>query len=100
LNERAEDGFVVVADDEDFFDLFDFGDGAEAVLDDGVARDLEKWFLQMISTACIMTDGGITGECRLRGLKRVPRDGPPTRITALVVLLDMFAVLLTMYARN
>jgi len=37
FDEVAEDGFVVVADDEDFADLEDAGDGGEAVGDDGVA---------------------------------------------------------------
>lgn len=42
LDEVAEDGLVVVADDEDFLDLGDFGDGGEAVGDDGVAGDFEE----------------------------------------------------------
>ena len=43
LDEVAEDGLVVVADDEDLADLGDFGDGGEAVLDDRVAGDFEEW---------------------------------------------------------
>lgn len=42
VDEGAEDGFFVVAYDEDFVDLRDFGDGAEAVFDDGVAGDFEE----------------------------------------------------------
>ena len=42
FDEVAEDGFVVVADDEDFADFGDAGDGGEAVGDDGVAGDFEE----------------------------------------------------------
>lgn len=42
LDEVAEDGFVVVANDEDLTDLGDFGDGGEAVRDDRVSGDLEE----------------------------------------------------------
>lgn len=44
LDEVAEDGFVVVADDVDFLDLLvgDAGDGGEAVPDDGVAGDFKE----------------------------------------------------------
>jgi hypothetical protein len=43
LDEVAEDGLVVVANDEDFVDFGDAGDGLKAVLDDGVAGDFEQW---------------------------------------------------------
>lgn len=44
LDEVAEDGLIVVANDVDLLDLLvrDAGDGAEAVPDDGVAGDLEE----------------------------------------------------------
>jgi hypothetical protein len=42
VDEGLEDGFLVVADNEDFFDLGDVRDSTEAVLDDGVARDREQ----------------------------------------------------------
>lgn len=51
MNERAEDGLIIVPNNEDFFDLFDLCDCTEAVLDDGMTGDLEKWFLQTISIA-------------------------------------------------
>lgn len=42
LDEVAEDRLVVVADDVDFLDVLDAGDGRQAVPDDGVAGDFEK----------------------------------------------------------
>jgi hypothetical protein len=42
LNEVAEDGFLVVADEVDLLDGGDLVDGGEAVPDDGVAGDVEK----------------------------------------------------------
>lgn len=42
LDEVAEDGLVVVADEEDFGNLLDSGDGIEAVLDDGLAGYFEE----------------------------------------------------------
>lgn len=42
LDEVAEDGLVVVADDVDVLDLLDAGNGREAVPDDGVAGDFEE----------------------------------------------------------
>ena len=42
LDEVAEDGLVVVADDEDLADLRDFGYCGKAVLDDGVAGNFEE----------------------------------------------------------
>lgn len=44
LYEGAKNGLVVVADDEDFLDVANFGDCAEAVLDDGMACNLEERF--------------------------------------------------------
>ena len=41
LDEVAEDGLIVVADNEDLADGRDFGDGGKAVGDDGVAGDFE-----------------------------------------------------------
>lgn len=68
LDEVAEDGLVVVADDVDFLDLLDAGNGREAVPDDGVAGTSKRGL----------------GRSSERGRNRVPREGPPTRITALV----------------
>ena len=42
LDEVAEGGLVIVADDEDFLDLRYFGDSVEAVFYDRVAGDLEE----------------------------------------------------------
>lgn len=42
VDEGLEDGFFIVADDEDFLDLRNGGNGAEAVLDNGVAGDREQ----------------------------------------------------------
>ena len=42
-NEVSENGFVIVANDEDLIDLWDFGDRAEAVLDNWVACYLKEW---------------------------------------------------------
>ena len=42
VDELLEDGLLVVADDEDLLDLGDVCDGAEAVLDYGVAGDGEE----------------------------------------------------------
>jgi hypothetical protein len=41
LNEVPEDGLVVVANDEDFLDLGDFGNCCKAVLDYRVASNRE-----------------------------------------------------------
>ena len=43
LDEVAEYGLVVVADDKNFVNLRDTSDCLEAVLDDWVASDLEEW---------------------------------------------------------
>jgi hypothetical protein len=42
VDEGLEDRFLVVANNEDFLDLGDVRDSAEAVLDDGVAGDREQ----------------------------------------------------------
>lgn len=42
LNEVAENGFLVVANQVDFVDRGDLLDGLQAVPDDGVAGDFEK----------------------------------------------------------
>jgi hypothetical protein len=42
VDEGLEDRLLVVADDEDLLDLGDVCDGAEAVLDYGVASDREE----------------------------------------------------------
>ena len=45
VDKGLEDGFFIVADNEDFPDVRNVGDGAEAVLDDWVACDREEWLL-------------------------------------------------------
>lgn len=40
--ELSEDTLIVVANDEDFTDLGDFGDGGEAMGDDGVACEINR----------------------------------------------------------
>ena len=42
LDEVAEDRLVVVANDEDLADLWDLGDGGEAVGYDGMTGDFEE----------------------------------------------------------
>jgi len=42
LNERAEDGLVVVTNNKDLLDVANLGDGAEAVLENGVTGDFEE----------------------------------------------------------
>jgi hypothetical protein len=48
VDEGLEDGFLVVADNEDFLDLGNSCDGAEAVLDNGVACDREERLWQQL----------------------------------------------------
>ena len=57
LDEVAKDGFIIVSDNVDFFDLRDLGYGLEAVFDDRVTCDLEKW---LAAVRCIQ---GSCGEC-------------------------------------
>jgi len=45
FDEVAEDGLVVVADHADFLDVGDFGNGGQAVPDDGMAGDVEQRLL-------------------------------------------------------
>jgi hypothetical protein len=47
FDEVAEDGLVIVADYEDFLDLWDFGDGAEAVFNNGVSGDVEERLMRV-----------------------------------------------------
>jgi hypothetical protein len=42
LNEVTEDGLIVVADQKDFLNLGYFGNSSKAVLDYGVAGDVEE----------------------------------------------------------
>jgi len=92
LDERTENGLVIVTNDEDLLDVVDLGDSAETVFDDGVTGDFEErlcdvncvFFLLFVCFSFLTL-----GTSRERGLKRVPRDGPPTRMTAFVVLLDI-----------
>ena len=50
VDEGLEYRLLVVADDEDFFDLGDGCYGAEAVLDDGVAGNGEQWLVGLART--------------------------------------------------
>ena len=49
VNKRLEDGFLVVANDEDLLNLRDVGDCAEAVLDYGVACDREEGLVKALA---------------------------------------------------
>lgn len=42
VDEGLEDRLFIIADNKDFLDLGDIGDGAKAVLDDGVAGNGEE----------------------------------------------------------
>jgi hypothetical protein len=42
VDEGLENRLLVVADDEDFLDLWDVGNSAKTVLDDGMACDREE----------------------------------------------------------
>jgi hypothetical protein len=42
IDERLKDGFFIVSDNEDFFDLGDLRDSTEAMLDDRVAGNREE----------------------------------------------------------
>lgn len=83
LDEVAEDGLVVVTNEEDLSDLGYSGDSIEAVLDDGLAGDLEERLIG----ATWSGQGSIgnkkshqftLGTSRESGRKRVPLLGPPT----------------------
>jgi hypothetical protein len=81
VDEGLEDRLLVVADDEDFLDLGDVRDGAEAVLDYGVAGDGEEWLWQCQWDAagpCNLEISLTLGSSIDSGLNRVPREGPPT----------------------
>lgn len=54
LDEVAEDGLVIVADDEDFADLWESGDCGEAVLDDRMAGDFEEWLPTSMSSLRVL----------------------------------------------
>lgn len=70
LDKVAEDGLVVVADEEDFGDLGDSGDGVEAVLDDGLAGNFEQGlFGASWSDALLISGRGIAG-IHLRHIQR------------------------------
>jgi hypothetical protein len=82
LDEVAEDGLVVVADEEDFGDLGDSGDSIEAVLDDGLAGHFEEGLFGARQTGSRYQDEALIeftlGTSRDSGRKRVPLLGPPT----------------------
>lgn len=90
LDEVAENGLVVVANEEDFGDLGDSGDGIEAVLDDGLAGDFEEGLFGATWSDRVLVDGRLVqftlGTSRERGRKRVPLLGPPTCVTPLAAV--------------
>lgn len=81
LDEGGEDGLVVVANEDYFFDGGDLGDGDEGVVDEGVAGDFEEGLAEAESATgrIVWIVGARTlGRSRERGRKRVPLEGPPT----------------------
>jgi hypothetical protein len=46
LDEIAEDRFIVVANQDDFSDIGDFGKSLEAVVDNGVPGNFEKGLIK------------------------------------------------------
>lgn len=49
----AEDGLVIVADEVDFVDGGDFGNGGQAVVDDGVAGDVEQRLRETVGMSSV-----------------------------------------------
>ena len=85
LDEVAEDGLVVVADEVDFVYGRHLGDGGQAVVDDGVASDIEEGLWHNVSINRRVATRGhrdcirrTLGTSRERGRNRVPREAPPT----------------------
>lgn len=95
FDEVAEDALVVIPNQNHFSDIRDLRKGLEAMVDDGVPGDFEQR-LQIMHKGSVVSvmlgedhgqNGGAVeegrqrltlGTSRERGLKRVPRDGPPT----------------------
>ncbi len=48
FDEVAEDTLVVVTDEDDLLDVWDFGDGFQAVPNNGVAGDIEQRLLGVL----------------------------------------------------
>jgi hypothetical protein len=81
VDEGLEYIFLVVADDENFLDIRNVGDRAEAVFNDWVAGDREeRLFRGLAGVNCISDiDMQLTlGSSIDSGLNLVPLDGPPT----------------------
>ena len=90
----SEDVFVVVADENDFLNSWNFRDRAKAVPYDWVSGDIEERLRPNLSN---LTADGIGGEMKLtlgtsrdRGLKRVPLEGPPTYFKVKTLLLRWY----------
>ena len=50
LDQIPEDIFFVIANEDDFLDLWDLGNGFEAVPDNWVARDIKQWLRMLVNT--------------------------------------------------
>lgn len=80
FDEVAEDGFIVIADEDDFFDVGDFSDCSQAMPEDRVTGDIEQG-LEGLSKEVPLDSalGKLTlGTSRDSGLNLVPLEGPPT----------------------
>jgi len=94
FNKVSEDIFVVVADENDFFNSWNFRDCTKTVPYDWVSGDIEERLRPNLSN---LTADGIGGEMKLtlgtsrdRGLKRVPLEGPPTYFKVKTLLLRWY----------
>ena len=70
----------IVADEDDFANAGNFGNGFQAVPDDRVASNVEQWLQEASETEHRLPDSvsQTLGTSSDKGLKRVPLDGPPT----------------------
>lgn len=58
LDQISEDVFFVIANEDDFLDLWDLGNGFEAVPDNWVARDIKQWLRMSVNTLLKQQDLG------------------------------------------
>lgn len=82
LDEAGHVGVVVEADDDDFGEAGHVGEGLEGVPDHRLACDGQQGFRACGSQRGA---GGSDSQSRVRGRIRVPLEGPPTRMTPLVL---------------
>ena len=54
FDEVTEHALVVVPNDDDFSDIRDFGDGSQAVPDDGMASDIEEWLQHIVNAQWLL----------------------------------------------